>query len=65
VQAFPQLGRRGAADRRLGTLEPLDQQVDRAVAQLAHGLRIERERGAVLRPALHGACILPEGGRFY
>src|SRR3954451_18937854 len=53
VQALAHLGRRGAADRRVGALQPLDEQVDRAVAQLPHGGGIEREWIAVVRPPWH------------
>ena len=42
VEPVAHLCRRGAADRRLGTMQPIDQQVDRAVANLAHRLGIER-----------------------
>ena len=63
VEAFTHLCRRRASDRRFLALEPLDQQVDRAVAQFAHGLGIERQWIVVVRPPCHGACIVALGWR--
>src|SRR6185369_5703020 len=57
MQALLHLGGRGSPDRRLVALQPLDQQVDRAVAQLAHRLGIECQWVVVTAP-LHGGRIV-------
>ena len=58
-QALPHLGRRGASDRRRLAFEPLDEQVDGAIAKLPPRLLVQRERISLRRNPVHGCAILP------